>query len=109
MGQSVDPSSPKNKGLGLILRTCWMIWGYLPLMYFAKMIVYGGAKIPSFTDLGVLVNLLFIVAVRYLDIRYCDGMTADGQPATMADFRSFSLKAAGFFLFFWGMLHYLAY
>jgi hypothetical protein len=109
MEQPVVSPSPKNKGLGLILRSCWMIWGYLPLMYSAKMIVYGGAKIPSLTDLGVLANLLFIIVVRYFDIRYCDGMTADGAPATMADLRSFSLKAAGFFLFFWAMVHFIAY
>ncbi|HOW51910.1 MAG TPA: hypothetical protein PLV42_07690 [bacterium] len=93
----------------LVLRTCWMLWGYFPLMYFAKTIVYGKAGIFSFPDLGILINLLFIIIVRYVDLRYYEGKTGDGAPATMADFRSFALKTTGFFLFFWGILHYLAY
>jgi hypothetical protein len=63
----------------------------------------------SLIDLGVLINLIVIVIVRYLDIRYFEGKTGEGAPATMADFRSFALMATGFFIFMWGMLHFLAY
>ena len=109
MEQQVSSTNPKNKGLGLILRTCWMIWGYFPLLYFAKNIVYGKAGLFSLMDLGVLINLLLIIFIRYLDIRYCEGTTAEGKPATMADLRSFSLSAAGVFFFFWAIFQYLAY
>jgi hypothetical protein len=86
-----------------------MIWGYFPLLYFAKTIIYGKQGMFSLIDLGVLINLIVIVIVRYLDIRYFNGKTGEGTPATMADFRSYALMTTGFFLFMWGMLHYLAY
>jgi hypothetical protein len=109
MGRSKQPTPVKNPRISLILRTCWMFWGYFPLLFFAKKIVYDKVGLFSFIDLAVLANLLFVIFIRYLDIRFFEGKTGDGAPATMADLRSFALSAAGTVLFFWVIFQYLAY
>jgi hypothetical protein len=48
---------------------------------------------------------LGLLAVRYVDIRYLAGETADGRPASMSDWRRYALAVLGVSLALWLAAH----
>jgi hypothetical protein len=66
------------------------------LLFFAfAYLVQEHPKFPSVLDAVCLAVLASLVLVRFIDIRHCKGENADSSaPATMADWRKYSLFLA---------------
>ena len=69
--------------IGLFARLYWMLAGNATMVFLLAFILQKHSKFPSVFDLVYWLIALSLVLVRYLDIRYLDGQTATGEPATM--------------------------
>lgn len=78
-------------GSGCLVRLYWMFGGNLILLFLIIFAIDKHFKFPSWLDLAYLIAVITLVAVRYIDIRYMQGETAEGKPASMKDFRNYSV------------------
>lgn len=79
-----------NSLTGCLIRLYWMIIGNALLFGCAVAISQGTTDLfgPIDALFWVLVGNLLIA--RYVDIRYFNGMTDSGEPATMVDFKRYA-------------------
>jgi hypothetical protein len=92
----------KNSSVGgLFLRLFWMFLGNMVLGVSALLIVQAGA---SFSPMDILywLTVPLLVAARYAEISWYKGVTAYGEPASMAHWRRYTvgllLSAVGVWL-----------
>lgn len=86
---SLEPGAHPGGGSGAGVRLGWMV-GCPLIMLLA---VFTIASHPKWTfgasDVALLLGCVLAVGFRYKDIKTFHGQTANGQPATMADFRRY--------------------
>ncbi len=95
----------QGTALGFLARFWWMFFGN---MLFAFSLVFillnqGGFFHPADWVFGISVASL--VAVRYFDIRFCDGQTATGRRASLADWTRYSAVLLACAAILWGIAH----
>jgi hypothetical protein len=94
---------------GLLLRLFWMLLGDVFLLISAIFIYQGKDWKFHTADVFFLCIAAALVLTRYLDIKFYNGLTASGEPASMANFH----KYAGILLLLsaaiWILAHILNY
>jgi hypothetical protein len=93
---------------GCLARLFWMMLGNIILAIAALKVFEGPSLGLTWADLGYWMTVAILLAVRYADIRYLDGKKADGEPATMSDWRRYSGMLLGGALVVWVVLHAVA-
>ncbi len=87
--------------IGLFARIFWSLLGNIILVSLAAAIYKKGALFSGL-DVAFWVFAFLIPVVRYFDIKYLKGVTFEGQPATLEDWRKyvkyFSLFSVGIWL-----------
>jgi hypothetical protein len=101
------PKSPENE-LGCLLRVYWMILGNALLAAAAYKIVQTEGEL-TFVDLFYWLLVGSLITVRYVDIRFLLGRTSEGQPATMKDWRRYTLEVLAISATLWLAAHGLSY
>ncbi|MDD4873163.1 MAG: hypothetical protein PHR77_21630 [Kiritimatiellae bacterium] len=86
-----EPIEKPLGGTGCLFRLYWMFGGNIILLFLVIFLIDKRFKFPSWLDLVCLITVITLIAVRYIDIRYMLGETAEGKPASMSDFRSYTL------------------
>ena len=86
-----EPIKKPLGGSGCLLRLYWMFGGNIVLLFLVVFTIDKHFKFPSWLDLAYLITVLTLVVVRYIDVSYMQGETAEGKPASMKDFRSYVL------------------
>lgn len=99
---SYDPAS------GCLLRLFWMMLGNLALLAAAYAIVVNSASTFGLADVFYWVIAGSLLWARYADIRYMKGRTADGEPATMSDWRRYAMFLVAVSAGVWIAAHLLA-
>lgn len=94
---------------GCFLRLFWMVLGNLILLACAYGIVQHRSTVLSIADAFYWASVGCLLAVRYVDIRYAQGLTADGDPATMAHWRRYAVLLGGIAAVLWFVVHGIAY
>jgi len=84
--RKTSPEDTKSNPLGAVARIYWMLLGYGILGLVGATIAKSGPRLSSI-DIAYWAVVASILAVRYLDVAYLHGTTADGAPATMAHWR----------------------
>ncbi len=81
-------TEPKSS---IFLRLYWIILWIFPSMVIVKFIIEKKFGVAMY----FLWPLIFftMVGARYLDIKYYNGSTTEGEPATMKDFKHYCLYA----------------
>ncbi len=94
---------------GCLVRLFWMGVGNLILVLAAIGISQNHVGF-ALTAMDVLfwATALCLLAVRYVDIRYLGGETADSRPASMSDWRRYALAILGVSLALWLGAHLLS-
>jgi hypothetical protein len=92
------PAKSESNGgcLSVLVRLTWIFGGSI-LVLCAIFVAQG--KAPVLADIIFFSLALGLVLIRFIDIRYLKGETADNQPATLKHWRRYSIKlllAAGF-------------
>ena len=78
-------------GSGVLARVYWMFFGPTILFFSIIFILQKGQRFPSVFDAVYWIALVSLLLVRYVDIRFLNGETGEGQPATMAHWRRYAL------------------
>ncbi|HPA19568.1 MAG TPA: hypothetical protein PLU30_17605 [Verrucomicrobiae bacterium] len=89
-----DRRQPAQSPAGCILHMLWLFGGSLALAFCAIHIVLNHSVRPSVADALFAAFLAGSIAVRYIEIRFFNGTTDDGRPATMADLRRYALRVS---------------
>lgn len=85
-------ASPPASILGLLMRAWWMFAGNAALFVVLAMMAIERNDLPSLLD-AVFVGLVAsLVAARFTDIRYLEGLTPEGARATMGHFRRYAVR-----------------
>lgn len=93
-----DQAEVPVSSTGCLVRLCWMFFGNALLFFLLVSILMRRPEFPSLLDAACLFTVCLVIGVRYLDIRFLDGRTAEDKPATMTHWRryAFSVGVAGF-------------
>ncbi len=73
-----------------LLRLFWMMIGNLIVLFCASCIAQQGSSLLSVADAFYWAAVGSLLLVRYVDIRYAFGLTAYGDPASMAHWRRYA-------------------
>lgn len=85
MGKSDQNSSSIH---ALLTRLYWFAFGHAALIFLVLSIFKNKISILNSVLYFLLLGLL--IAAKYIDVKYFDGTTADGEkPATITDFKHF--------------------
>ena len=102
-----DLSPPGPTGcLPVLLRTAWMAWGNVAL-------VFSAVKMAE-TDATLLDTIVFLlvsgalVAVRYLYIVSFHGETAEGEPADLSHWRRYAAGVVAASALLWGLAGFVS-
>ena len=106
---NISTDTPTTSICAVFLRLFWLFIGIMALAICAMFIAKDHDRSVSGVDAvyGLLIPLLILS--RYLDVRFYKGDTAYGLPATMADWRHYSLYLTGFSLLGWLAAHGIAF
>jgi hypothetical protein len=110
MPKQNEPSTELHQpGLGFLARAFWMMIGNAILIFSAISIFQrkSGAWAWGVADVVFWVTVVAIAIVRYLDIQFCKGLTAMGEPATLIHWRKYVLNLAIFSGILWIAVHLL--
>ncbi len=95
----------QGTALGFLARFWWMLFGNMALAFSLIFIFFnqGGFFHPA--DWVFWITVASLVSVRYIDIRFCEGQTAAGQPASLADWTRYSALLLAGAVILWGIAH----
>lgn len=77
---------------GCLVRLFWMLLGNVVVLFCAVAIYRNSTGHVSAADAYYWVAIGCLVGARYVDVRYYGGTTAGGEPATLADWRSYMFR-----------------
>ena len=82
------PVRNQESGSSSLARIFWMLIGNV-ILFFLAMSIYQRHTTLSWFDLAYWIAVLLLVLIRYCDIKYLGGLTAQGQPASIAHWRKY--------------------
>jgi len=95
------PEQQSSGPIGCLVRLFWMAFGNLVLALCVIGIVQSGSLDLGGLDAIYWLTVVALLGVRYVDIRYLDGTTTDGQRATMAHYTHYAAVLTGVALAGW--------
>ena len=98
------PDQRQDTLLGLFARIFWSLIGNIILLFLASKI-YRAQSLISIFDLLFWCTVLLIILIRYVDIKYLKGVTYEGLPATLEDWRKYVKYFSGFSAGLWILIH----
>jgi len=101
--------SQKTGCLSVLIRIFWMMIGNMGLGLFAAFIAIN--KIPYFSihDFIYWIIVVMLITARYIDVKKMNGLTAEGDPATIAHWRRYTFLLILVSLPLWLISHLLVY
>jgi hypothetical protein len=109
MTQSPQPTpSGQDSGIGCLARFFWMAAGNAALAFLLVFISQQQGLALSWRDAAYWGVVAAQLAARMADIRWFDGRTTEGEPATMALWRRWALLLAAISLALWVLAHLVA-
>ena len=94
---------------GCFLRIFWMLIGNAILLACAYGIIQHRSSLLSMADALYWATVGSLLAARYIDIRYLYGLTAEGDPATMAHWGRYATVLGVVSTGLWLGAHAMAY
>lgn len=83
--------SGSQKSAGCLARLYWMFIGNALFCFVLVKLAQKRPPFPAVLDVITLLVVASLVYVRYFDVSHCNGLTAEGQPASMDDWRKYAL------------------
>lgn len=88
---------------GCLIRLFWFFGGNILLLFL--LISIFNRRSVTISDLGFFIVVACLIISRYVDIRYLNGRTAEGEPATMHHWRKYSAMLLAVSLGIWVLTH----
>ncbi|MBK7948430.1 MAG: hypothetical protein IPK00_06725 [Deltaproteobacteria bacterium] len=97
----------RKSGLAIVVRVYWMFLGYIPMVASVASILEA-TDFPSAADFAFWTSVLSIALARFYDVTRLNGTTAEGGPATLADWRRHAAWLLGIATIVWAAIRILA-
>lgn len=97
-----ETEKKRDSLLGLFVRLYWMILAYIPVVIAARYILKNNTKSFSKWDILYWSAFICLITLRYIDVKFLNGETAEGKPATTKNVKIFSIVV--FFILLIGYL-----
>ena len=94
---------------GCLLRLFWMVVGNVILLFCAYGIIQHPSSLLGIADVFYWAIVGSLLAARYVDIRYFQGTTSDGDPASLADWRRYTVVVVLVTTGLWLVAHAIAH
>ena len=108
--QPVEKSVEKyDSVLGLFARFFWMLGGNAVLVVSILLILQHKGKTFHTADIVFWIAAATLIIARYLDIKFCNGLTASGKPASMKHWRKYSIGLTICAAILWAACHLINY
>ncbi len=91
---------------GFFIRLYWMAFGHFITVLLIIRIAIKNPKSIMLLNILYLLNTVCLVISRYIDIRYLNGLTAENEPATIKDWKEYSVKLIIFSLILWIVIYF---
>jgi len=85
-------NSSQNSAIGLLARIYWFFIGNIFLFMLSLKIAMGEINDAFVGNLLFGITVVTLIFVRFIDIKFLNGQTAESEPATMTDWRRYTLK-----------------
>ena len=87
---SINNSGPTSSFTVLFARVAWFMLGLAALVVLTVKALIDGTNLYKRTDVLFPAVLILMIGGRWIQLRSGSGITADGEPATFENFRSYS-------------------
>jgi hypothetical protein len=109
MSAPVNQTTDKQRGaLAILARIFWMFLGNFTLMVCAANIFMGESKSTRTSDIIFWCVVPAMIIIRFLDIKFLDGQTATGKPATLSHWRKYAVLLIIVSATIWAVAHIIA-
>jgi hypothetical protein len=102
-------SNEYTPATGIVLRIYWIALGHAAALIITIDMVLSSLQRSPLLNMALALILISVIVMRYIDIRYCNGETADCKKATMSDWRAWSFKVVAAYLAVVIMVHLSVY
>jgi len=109
MGEQKYEDHKYDPPAGCFLRVFWMIIGNAILLACVYGILQHRSSLFSIADALYWAVVASLLAARYVDIRYLYGLTSEGDPASMDDWRRYAMVPGVVSTGLWLGAHAMAY
>jgi hypothetical protein len=96
-----EPIEIHQTAAGEVLRMLWLAWGNAALLFAAGFIAKQPAWTFTWTDALYWGLVAALITIRYVDIAWFRGLTANGEPATMRHWFRYAPTLTGIAAGFW--------
>ena len=86
-----QPIDKQSGILAIFVRPFWMFLGLFALLICAANIFMGESKSTRTSDIIFWCLVAAMIIVRFLDIKFLDGQTATGEPASIKHWRRYAI------------------
>lgn len=101
-------SAGQHSGIGCVARFFWMAAGNAILAFLMIFIAQQQGAALSWRDAAFWSVVAALAAARLIDIRWLDGRTTEGEPATMTLWRRWAALLVAISLVLWVLAHLVA-
>jgi len=108
MPEPVSSESKQDTTLGCLVRFLWTFAGNIALFFLAASMAYQEAVKLTWRDAAFWALIVVLIVIRFVDISYLHGKTADDKPATRSDWKRYVALLLGVALAVWLAVHGLA-
>jgi len=95
--------------LAILARPFWMFLGNFILMICAANILMGESGSTRTSDIIFWCAVAAMIIVRFLDIKFLDGQTAAGEPASIKHWRRYAIVLVVISAAIWAAAHTAVY
>jgi len=107
--QNDRPTDKHESGLGVIARLFWMFFGNVILFISIIFIFQQEDRVFHTADAVFWITVVALVFVRYLDIKFCSGLTVTALPASMSHWKRYAILLLICSTAIWALAHGVNY
>jgi hypothetical protein len=107
--QNDQPTEKYDSPLGLLARLFWMLFGNITLFILTIVILLNQGKMFNVADVVFWITVALLVLTRYADIKLLGGLTVTDKPASMANWRKYTIFLLICSTAVWGLSHAINY
>ena len=107
--QNDRPPDKHESGLGVIARLFWMFFGNAILFISIIFIFQQEGRVFHAADAVFWITVVALVFIRYLDIKFCGGVTVTNLPATMSHWNKYAVLLVICSTAIWALAHAVNY
>jgi hypothetical protein len=105
-----DPIIDKQStALGFLARLWWMFFGNMLLAFSLLFLLFNKGSFFHPADWVFWIVVASLIFMRFIDIRFCDGQTATGRPASLTNWTRYGAVLLAGSVAVWGIAHALNY